>query len=69
MSVTEITEGQVYTVTFPRGMAKTDFNKCLRMARRYGCFSAGSWTIQVTGGLVASCVREMIDRGADVDRI
>jgi hypothetical protein len=56
--------GQIYTATFPRGMGKTDFNKCLSMARRYGRFAGGSWTIKVTGHQVQSCVTEMAARGA-----
>lgn len=67
MSVTEIETGKTYTVTFGRGMSKTDFAKCLKNARRYGTFTAGAWTIPVTGDQVASCVREMIDRGGEVE--
>lgn len=62
----EITTGTTYQVTFPRGMAKTDFSKCLTMARKLGTFSAGSWTITVQGSHGASCVREMAERGAEV---
>lgn len=66
MNTTDIKAGETYTATFPRDMGKTDFTKCLKMARRYGRFTAGSWTIKATGFQVVTCIQEMITRGADV---
>lgn len=63
----DLTTGTTCTVTFPHGMAKTDFAKCLRMARRLGTYSGSKWTITITGPHAASCVSEMADRGATVE--
>jgi len=67
MTAAEITAG-TYTVSFPRGMHKADFAKCLQMARRIGTYDSGTktWTLTVQGSQTAACVREMIDRGAEV---
>jgi hypothetical protein len=62
----DITTGGTYRVTFPQGMAKTDFTKCLRMARKLGKFDGAAWTITVQGTQGAASVREMASRGADV---
>jgi hypothetical protein len=64
----DITAGTTYRVTFPKGMSKTDFTKCLRMARRLGKFDGAeqAWTITVQGTQGAASVREMASRGADV---
>lgn len=60
--------GVTYDVVLPSGMPKTDFAKCLKMARRYGRYdvAAGKWSIFVTGPQVAACIAEMADRGARV---
>lgn len=64
--MSEIETGKTYTVSFPRGMAKTDFAKCLKMAQKLGRRDGGSWTITVEGLHSAGVVAEMIDRGAQV---
>lgn len=64
--MSEIETGKTYTVSFPRGMSKTDFAKCLKMAQKLGTRAGGSWTITVEGLHSAGVVREMIDRGAQV---
>ncbi len=64
----EITAGTTYAISLPRHMAKTDFTKCLTMARKYGRYDAGTRTWEMTpqGSHGTACVREMIERGAEV---
>lgn len=68
MTVTadQIEAGTTYAVTFPRGMHKTDFAKCLQMGRKYGTYDPATrtWEITPQGSHGTAVIREMIDRGA-----
>lgn len=65
----DITAGETYVISFPRGMHKTDFTKCLTMARRNGSYdgAARTWEITPQGSHGTAVVAEMADRGAIVE--
>jgi hypothetical protein len=58
--------GKTWSVSF-KGLAKTDFNKCLSMARKMnGRYDGSRWTFNGSYGINRDRLAEMADRGADI---